>query len=57
MNEAMPTTTHEIPKSNERFRRAIRQILSVSKKELDRREAEYKKQRAKEKRPGKAGKA
>jgi mRNA-degrading endonuclease RelE of RelBE toxin-antitoxin system len=50
----MPTAAHQLQKLPVKFRKAMRQILSIDKKELDRREAEYKKQRAKEKRLGKA---
>jgi hypothetical protein len=41
----MPTAIHQIQKPSDKFRNAMRQILSVDKRELDRREAEYKKQR------------
>jgi len=39
----MPTATE--PKPSEKFRKAMRQILSVPKKELERRELQYKEQR------------
>jgi hypothetical protein len=39
----MPTATEQKP--SEKFRKAMKQILSVPKKELDRRETEYKEQR------------
>jgi hypothetical protein len=39
----MPTATEQKP--SEKFRTAMKQILSVPKKELDRRELEYKEQR------------
>jgi hypothetical protein len=42
----MPTADQ---KPSEKFRNAIQQILAVPKKELTRREAEYKKQRKTEK--------
>jgi hypothetical protein len=38
----MPTTEQ---KPSEKFRKAMKQILSVPKKELERRELEYKEQR------------
>jgi hypothetical protein len=41
----MPTAIHQIQKPSAKFRNAMRQILSIDKRELDRREAEYKKQR------------
>jgi hypothetical protein len=41
----MPTAVHQIQKPSTKFRSAMKQILSVDKRELDRREAEYKKQR------------
>jgi hypothetical protein len=41
----MPTAIHQIQKPSDKFRNAMKQILSVPKKELDRREAEYKQQR------------
>jgi hypothetical protein len=41
----MPTAIHQIQKPSAKFRNAMRQILSVDKRELDRREAEYKEQR------------
>ena len=40
-----PTAVHQIQKPSVKFRNVMRQILSVDKRELDRREAEYKKQR------------
>jgi len=40
----VPTTATE-PKPSEKFRKAMKQILSVPKKELDRRELEYRQQR------------
>jgi len=39
----MPTATEQKP--SEKFKKAMLKILSVPKKELDRREAEYKQQR------------
>ncbi|HEV3393478.1 MAG TPA: hypothetical protein VG103_08230 [Chthoniobacterales bacterium] len=39
----MPTATEQKP--SDKFKKAMRQILSVPKKELDRRELEYKEQR------------
>jgi hypothetical protein len=39
----VPTATEQKP--SEKFKKAMKQILSVPKKELDRREAEYKEQR------------
>jgi len=39
----MPTAAEQKP--SEKFQRAIRKILSVPKKELDRRELQYKEQR------------
>jgi hypothetical protein len=39
----MPTATEQRP--SEKFRKAMKQILSVPKKELERRELEYKQQR------------
>jgi len=39
----MPTATEQKP--SEKFRKAMKQILSVPKRELDRRETEYKAQR------------
>ena len=44
MNEPAPTNTPELPPS-EKFWAAMKQILSVPKAEIDRREAEYQKQR------------
>jgi hypothetical protein len=41
----MPTAIHQVQKPSDKFRNAMRQILSVDKRELDRREAEYKEQR------------
>jgi len=41
----MPTAIHQIQKPSEKFRNAMKQILSVPKKELDRRETAYKEQR------------
>jgi hypothetical protein len=46
----MPTTVRKIEKPSDKFRNAMRQILSVPKNELDRRQAEYKKQRKAKKR-------
>jgi hypothetical protein len=43
VEQAMPTITE--PKPSEKFKRAMRQILSVPKKELERREVQYKQQR------------
>ena len=40
---AMPTATEQKP--SDKFRKAMKQILSVPKKELERRELEYKEQR------------
>jgi hypothetical protein len=45
----MPTANHQIQKPSANFRNAMRQILSVDKRELSRRETEYKKQRKTEK--------
>jgi hypothetical protein len=42
----MPTATKPEPKPFERFQQFAKQVLSVPKKEIDRREAEYKAQRA-----------
>jgi hypothetical protein len=42
---AMPTAVHQIQKPSAKFRNAMQQILSIPKTELNRREAEYKKQR------------
>jgi hypothetical protein len=39
----MPTATEQKP--SEKFRNAMKQILSVPKKELERRELQYKQQR------------
>jgi len=39
----MPAATEQKP--SEKFRKAMRQILSVPKKELERRELQYKEQR------------
>jgi len=39
----MPAVTEQKP--SEKFRKAMKQILSVPKKELDRRELQYKEQR------------
>jgi len=41
----MPAAIHQIQKPSAKFRNAMRQILSMDKRELDRREAEYKQQR------------
>jgi hypothetical protein len=38
----MPTAIHHIQKPSDKFRSAMKQILSVSKKELQRREMEWK---------------
>lgn len=43
----MPTPTQQVQRPSEKFRKAMRQILSVPKSELERREAEYKKARKK----------
>ena len=42
----MPTATKPEPKPFEKFQQFAKQVLSVPKKEIDRREAEYQKQRA-----------
>jgi hypothetical protein len=39
----MPTSTEQKP--TDKFKKAMKQILSVPKKELDRRELQYKEQR------------
>jgi hypothetical protein len=39
----MPTATEQKP--SDKFKKAMKQILSVPKKELDRRELQYKEQR------------
>jgi len=41
----MPMSIKSDPKPSEKFRKAMKQILSVPKTELERREAEYQKQR------------
>jgi len=50
----MPTANHQIQKPSANFRNAMRQILSVDKRELDRREADYKKRRAEKKKKDKS---
>jgi hypothetical protein len=43
---AMPTATKPEPKPFEKFQQFAKQVLSVPKKEIDRREAQYQEQRA-----------
>lgn len=43
---SMPTATKPEPKPFEKFQQFAKQVLSVPKKEIDRREAEYQKARA-----------
>ena len=45
MNEPVPTNTPELPPAD-KFRAAMKHILSVPKAEIDRREAEYQRERA-----------
>jgi hypothetical protein len=51
----LPNAAPKNQKPSVKFRNAMRQILSVTKKEIDRREADYKKQRAKEKQSANRG--
>lgn len=54
-NKASPREEVTSSKPSEKFRKAMRQILSVPKEELARREADYQKQRTLKKQTSKDG--